>query len=374
MNKGKTSVNAKGVSQFTGITDNLLVSFVHGYENFDIKLIEQNRPSLWHRENKKNHIYSYPFPRNPEDFRRLDNIICGVKPFQNSCSFKKLPRFGFTGIQKCNGHIYAGSWNSVYQLEGNSFELKRIITNNLMNDMHGICVTDNVIITVLTSKDTVVLSDMEGNIIDHFSVMNDLSVIKDDNIEEIDWRFISKQFRGSTGYWHFNYVQKFGDEIWLTSRNANAFVVIDMKQKKAWMRLMNLPTPVLLHDGKHYEGKFYFTSIDGKIILSEDGVKTGKTDRENVNNIHLYNRDLVSKVIRLNETSLNREPNWCRGIACNNGTINVTIDGRYDTDLSFGLLSLTEEGEITGYSKIKWSDIGDETEIRYVTGFDILIL
>jgi hypothetical protein len=240
--------------------------------------------------------------------------------------------------------------------------------------MHGICVTDSAIITVLTSKDTVVLSDMQGNILDHFSVMNDLSVIKDDAIVEIDWRFISKQFRGSTGYWHFNYVQKFGDEIWLTSRNANAFVVIDMKQKKACMRLMNLPTPVLLHDGKNYEGKFYFTSIDGKIILSEDGVETGKTDREYVDNIHLYNRDLVSKVIRLNETRLNREPNWCRGIACHNGTINVTIDGRYGTDLSFGLLALTEEGEITGYSKIRWSDIGNETEIRYVTGFDILIL
>lgn len=374
MNKGQTTVEAKGTVEFNGITDSILVSFVHGYENLDLQLIEKNRPSLWQREDNSDHIYSYPFPRNPEDFRKLENILCGVKPFENSPNFKKLPRFGFTGIQKCNGHIYAGSWNSVYEIDSESFALKRIITNNLMNDMHGICVTDDCIITVLTSKDTVVFSDLAGNVIDHFSVMNDLSVIKDVSIEELDWRFISKQFRGSTGYWHFNYVQRFDNEIWLTSRNANAFVVIDMKKKKAFMRLMNLSTPVLLHDGLFHNGRYYFTSIDGKIIISEDGSRTGKTDREYVDNMHLYNRDLVSNIIRLNETDLKREPNWCRGIACNNGTINVTIDGRYGSDLSFGLLSMTEEAEITGYSKIRWSDIGDETEIRYVTGFDILIL
>ena len=374
MNRNKIPVHAKDVKRFPGITDNILVSFVHGYENLDIKLVEKNRPALWQRINGVDKVYNYPFPRSPEDFKKLEHLIFGTMPNKNSQNFKKLPRFGFTGIQQNDGHIYVGSWNSIYEIECDSFELKRIITNNLMSDMHGICVTDEIVVTVLTSKDTVVFSDMDGNVIEHFSVLNDLNVVKDESIEEIDWRFISKQFRGSTGYWHFNYVQKFGDEIWLTSRNANAFVVVDIKQKKAWMRLMNLPTPVLLHDGIYYKGRFYFTSIDGKIIITEDGIKTGKTDRENVENIQLYNRDLVSKVIRLNETSLDREPNWCRGIACKNGTINVTIDGRYDTELSFGLLSLTEEGEIKGYSKIRWSDIGEENEIRYVTGFDILIL
>jgi hypothetical protein len=242
-----------------------------------------------------------------------------------------------------------------------------------MNDLHGICVADDLLLTVLTCKDTVVLTDLDGGVVDHISILNDLSVVTDASIENTDWRFISKQFRGSAGYWHFNYVQKLGDEVWLTSRSANAFVVVSLKHRRAHLRLMNLHTPALLHDGAYYDGRFYFTSIDGKIIIAEDGKKTGRTDREKVSNLHLYNRDLVSTVIRLEETALGREPNWCRGLARRGPYLYTTIDGRYDTDLSFGLLALGEDGTIHGQHRLNWREVGDEGEIRYVTGFDVVV-
>ena len=39
-----------------------------------------------------------------------------------------------------------------------------------------------------------------------------------------------------------------------------------------------------------------------------------------MSSINLFNRDLVAKIIRINETDFG-EPNWCRGIAVSEGKI-----------------------------------------------------
>ena len=140
---------------------------------------------------------------------------------------------------------------------------------------------------------------------------------------------------------------------------------------------MNFNTPVMLHDGIKYGERFYFTSIDGKIIIAEDHKTTEmkQHNREELDNSDLYNRDLVTIPIRLSETELGREPNWCRGIDVKDGIMYVTIDGRYDTDLSFGLLALREDNqEILFNHRLNWSEIGDEKDLRFVTGFDVLVI
>ena len=58
--------------------------------------------------------------------------------------------------------------------------------------------------------------------------------------------------------------------MWLTSRNCNCLVAVDLKTKKAQLRTMNLSTPALIHDGVKKDQKFYFTSIDGKILIAEN--------------------------------------------------------------------------------------------------------
>lgn len=351
----------------------IAVSFVHGYHDLNINLPEDERPALWVVSNEKQAFFNYPFPRNPEDFVKLQKYIVGEMPFTNAPTFKKLPRFGLTGLGQTKESIFAGSWNAVYKINKQNYQLESIITNHLMNDMHGIYVDEEILVTVLTSKDTVVISNHNGEILNYFSINNELKVEVKPNINNVDWRFVSKQFRGSTGYWHFNFVQKIGNEIWLTARNANAFVVVDLTTYKAKLRLMNLCTPALIHDGIYKNDKYYFTSIDGKVLISEYYQNGTITARENAGNMTLYNRDLVTAIIRLNETSLGREPNWCRGIEVIENTCYVTIDGRYDTDLSFGLLALKEDTqEIIFNKRLKWSEIGRESDIRYVTGFDVL--
>lgn len=351
----------------------IAVSFVHGYTDLDYKVGKGKLPALWvYDSSGRSAVYEYPFPRNVSDFLEYRDIISGQMPLASAQDFKKLPRFGLTGLAQDGEYLYAGSWNGVYKIRKSDYEIESFVTNQLMNDIHGIWVDSECIVTILTGKDTVVISDHDGGVIDYFSVNNDLSVSTDNEIEKIDWRFLSKQFRGATGIWHFNYVQKFGDEIWLTARNINSFIVVDIKTRKAHIRSINQKTVALFHDGCRFKGQYYFTSIDGKIIIASEAESASFEFRERIDNIALFSRDMVSEVIRLDETEFGRVPNWCRGIECIDDVMYVTVDGRYDTDLSFGLLGLKRSGEKVLERRLHWKDIGSEKDLRYVTGFDVI--
>ena len=353
--------------------ENLAISFVHAYDDF-YKPEENELPALWLLKENSSVVKRYPFPRNVTDFHELKAKITGTMPLEGVKNFEKLPRFGLTGLSSNGDYLYAGSWNAVYEIDKKNFELSRIISNNLMNDMHGIWVDENLIITTLTGKDTIVISDHDGNVIEHFTIQRDLSVHCDKTIEEIDWRFLSKQYRGATGIWHFNYVQKFDNEIWLTSRNLNSFIVVNLDTKKAFIRTMNHKTVILLHDGLRHNDEFFFTSIDGKIIIATDASIASFETREQIAEIQNFSRDMICEIIRLEETNLQRQPNWCRGIACNDDRMYVSIDGRYDTDLSFGVYGLRRDNTEIFKNRLKWEQIGDVKNLKYVTGFDLQII
>lgn len=349
----------------------IVTSFVHGYEDLDFNDPEEVKPSLW-CIGKEEKVYSYPFPRNVEDFNQIGSLLAGKKPLAGAKNFKKLPRYGLTGLSQTNEHIFAGTWNAVYQIKKDDFSLEKIISNQLMNDMHGIWADGKSIITILTGKDTVVFTDFDGTIIDHFTIDNQLNVFKNEALEEIDWRFLSKQFRGATGRWHLNYVQRFDNEIWLTARNLGAFIVVNLDTKKAHIRAMNQKTTVLLHDGVKVNDEYYFTSIDGKVLIATDAESATFNTRDEFEGVDKFDRDMICELIRLEETEFGREPNWCRGIDCKDDIMYLSVDGRYDTDLSFGVIALKRNGEMIFEKRLKWSDVGSEATLRYVTGFDII--
>ena len=363
--------------------ENIIVSFVHNYKDKTPKSqFSINAPALW-VTNKigDNECYSYPFPRTAKQF--LENeFINGIMPLTKIEEFKYLPRFGLTGLSHVGDYIYAGSWNAVYEINKSDFSLKRIISNNLMNDLHGIYVNKEYIITVLTGKDTIVFTDFDGKIIDHFTINRDLNLTKNSNIEKIDWRFLSKQFRGANGIWHINHVKKYGNELWLTSRNINAIIVVNLKKRKAFIKTLDTKTTTMIHDGSKFNKKNYFTSIDGKIIIAEDPNNSSSTLRENFKEIKKFNRAMIAnKVIKLRDSELKREPSWCRGLFAKGNHILTTIDGRYEEnlskklDLSFSLLCIDHEGKIIFKNKFKFfKDKSKMRNIRFVTGFDILVL
>lgn len=358
--------------------EKIFVSFVHGYNDIDLNIPEKKHPALWCFKDNDKKIYDYYFPRNASDFIFHKDLIAGPLPDKSIPDYKKLPRFGLTGLSMEGDFLFAGAWNGVYMINKETLELEKIISNKLMNDLHGICVDNGLVYSILTCKDTVVVSDFSGNVKSHFSIDTELNVDTDKSIEQVDWRFISKQFRGSAGKWHFNHIQKIGNEIWLTARSANCFVIVDLETRKARLRLMNLPTPTLLHDGMKYEDKFYFTSIDGKVIVAQDARKARYNQQEGnmIDTFDLYNMDLVADILRIEETNFGREPNWCRGIDTTKDSIYVTVDGRYDTELSFGLLKIDKDfskKQCESLARLKWEAIAPERDIRYVTGFDIKV-
>lgn len=355
--------------------DTIFVSFVHGYNDVNLEIAGPEYPSLWIVDDQGSRVLDYPMPRNVSDFRDVHRgLIAGELPGADTPDFHRIPRFGFRGLSLVGDRLYAGTWNSVFELELPDCRLKRIVSNRMMSDLHGIWADHNEIITVLTGKDTVVISDHDGRIKTHFTVGRDLAVATDPRIEDVDWRFVTKQFNGPCGNWHFNYVQKIGNEIWLTSRNAGAFVAVDLSTRTAQMRTISHHTPVLLHDGWRDEnGVFYLTSIDGKIIIARSAEEHGIRQGKELDDASLFSRDLVAELIRLNETEFGREPTWCRGIARSGDTIYVTVDGRYGEDLSFGLLGVESSGKLVSEHRLHWKDIGDESLIRYVTGFDIQV-
>ena len=363
--------------------ENIIVSFVHNFKDKTPKSqFSENAPALW-VTNKvgDNKYYSYPFPRTPKQFLK-NEFINGMMPLFKYAEFKYLPRYGLTGLSHVGDYIYAGSWNGVYEINKSDFSLKRIITNNLMNDLHGIYVDKKCIITVLTGKDTVVFTDFDGKIIDHFTINNDLNLTKDSNLEKIDWRFFSKQFRGAHGIWHINHIKKYGNELWLTSRNINAFIVVNLKMRKVFIKTIDTKIPTMIHDGGKFNKSNYLTSIDGKIIITQEANNSSSTMREKFKGIKKFNRDMIaSKIIKIKNTELKREPSWCRGIFVKGNHILTTIDGRYEKnlskklDLSFSLLCLDHDGKIIFKNKFKFfKNKSKMKNIKFVTGFDILVL
>ena len=350
----------------------IVASFVHAYNDLEYKVEKENLPALLINDSSnKASVHNYPFPRNITDFYDHKSIISGIMPLQNAEDFKKLPRFGLTGLAQNGNNLYAGSWNGVYEISKSDFSLNRIITNQMMNDLHGIWVDEKYIITVLTGKDTILISDLDGKIVNHFTIKNDLTVSKDIDLENVDWRFLSKQFRGATGIWHINYVQRFENEIWLTARNLGAIIVVNIKTLKAHIRTINQKTVVMLHDGLYYNNEYYFTSIDGKIIIASEAKNAKFNPREEFESLDNFSRDMICELIRLEETEYGRKPNWCRGIACNKDEIYVTVDGLYGSDLSFGLLGFKRTGTKIFETRLNWHQIGKVEFLRYVTGFDV---
>ena len=355
----------------------IISSIVHGYKNLKKSLNDIERPSLLVIKNKQKKILKYIYPRNPSDFREIKNIISGEIPSIKIQNFKKLPRFGLTGLCRFKDRIYSGSWNSIYQINSKSFKLEKIITNRLMCDIHGIYVNKNFILHVLTAKDTVVFTGHDGKIKDFFTVGPKLNIFKDNKLLKDDWRFISKQYKGSTGFFHFNYIQYDNkkNELFLTSRNLNCIVVVNLQNKKAKLKTMNLSTPALIHDGVIFKNKYYFTSVDGKILIAKQASKNiVQHNRESIKNINKFNRDLIVDIIRLNDKKiLNREPNWCRGISVNNKHILLNIDGRYDTKLKYSVIKLNKNNfKFLEKYDFKWSEAGLSKNLRYCTGFDVI--
>jgi hypothetical protein len=334
------------------------VSFVHGYHDVQPQEATTKRPALWTLGMAEQEVHSYLFPVNGRDFHDLPYPVVGQLP-ERDVTVERFPRYGFTGLERVGDSLYAGSWNGIYRLSAQTKEVKALITSPYTCYLHRFHVDRERIVTAVPFKDLVAVMDHAGRCEDVFWIDRELRVRRDGFDREADWRFLTKPWSGSCGYFHLNNVQMIDGEIVLTARNLGALLVINRERTICRLRTLNYCTPTCIHDGDFVDGAYFFTSIDGKIIVAREPDEHDGS---------LFNYDLQAEHTRLDEI----EKNWCRGIAVTPERLYVTIDGRYGTELSFKLLELDRQMHPTVLRRFEWSRVGDPEAIRFVTGFDIV--
>jgi hypothetical protein len=338
------------------IDDNLIVSFVHGY-NEKLQTLKEV-PSLWEIGAEEEKVFNYSFPSTPEDFKNLQYDFDGKMP---ETEFPQtIGRYGFTGLVKLKSKILAASWNAFYEIDLITKKIKKIISNQYTCYIHKFYADEECIIFALAFNDLVVKMDHNGNIHYIIEINQRLEVNEVNESKKYDYRFVTKPWSGATGYYHFNNIQMINGEIWLTSRNTNSFIVVNNARKKAELKTLNHYSPAMIHDGDCYKGEFYFTSVDGKIIKAK---KASEYDKD------IFNYELI--VTHLHKID-KVENNWCRGILIRENNMHVTLDGRYGSDLAFKLATFDLQFELKSVRRFEWSKVGRENEIKYVTGFDIV--
>lgn len=343
--------------------DHVFVSFVHGFhERSQPPAPNTPVPALWELQpDGQQANYTYQFPQDGTDFATLPYPFVG-EPAKPQQKLEKAHRFGFSGLRYWQGDLYAASWNGIYRIDATTKAVKAFISNRFTAYLHKIAVTADAIYIAMPFTDSIAIVGHDGTLMDAFRIDRRLQVTDDRN-QPIDWRFQTKPWSGSSGYFHFNNVQKIDDKLYITTRNLSAFIVVDLNNYDCYLRPINHKTTVCLHDGDYYQGSYYFTSIDGKIIVA--------TEPEQPDDTSAFHYDLRLETIeRLGDTP----NNWCRGIAVTDDRIYVTIDGRYGSDLSFGLLELDRQYNLITQERFHWSAIGPVDQIRYVTGFDLQVL
>lgn len=359
-----------------------VVSFCHGYQNDDIEIKRDKIPALLFISEDSKLIVdekSLFFPRVPADFldTRISEVLIGEMPSKDMpLYFKRLPRFGVMGLSSQSVFLYCATWNGIYVLKKSDLSVKSFLSHRLICDPHGIDVQEGLLYTVLTSLDLVVITSLQtGKIQDYFSIDRSLNVIRDERVLDYDWRFVSKQYRGAVGNWHFNNIRVEQDKLYLTSRLASCLIEIDLKKETCQLRTVCWDTPVMIHDGiLGSNGEIVFTSVDGKILVCDKPENMEQTlhGMDSKEFHQLMKRDYVNISIRLSYI-LGREINWCRGVYDNRTEFITTIDGRYDQEMPFFsicFISKKDHSKIY-FCRAKYSCLDFPDQIRYMTGFDI---
>ena len=343
---------------------NILASFVYELLDFNGP-IDNEYPCLLKITNKKKNIFSYPILKNPIEFKN-NKFLVGQLPLTNKSSGGKN-RLGFSGLTQDKTYYYASSFNSIYQIRKKNLSLKKIISNQLMSDMHGIQIHKKKLFHVLTGLDTVVITNLDGSIIDFFTITKRLNILRDQSLLKNDWRFIHKKHKGASGFFHINFISVNDSKIWLTSRNLNSFIVVDLDKNSVELRTMNMMTTSLIHDGIHIDKSIYLTSVNGKII---EVLKKKEKKRE-----QSYKRDLIiRKITNIDKNIIKGTTNWCRGIEIKKNRIFVMINGRYETRPEFSILEVNKKKmKLINRHTLSYKKLSMKFKLRYLTGFDILV-
>lgn len=244
---------------------------------------------------------------------------------------------GLRGLYQYKNNIYVASWNTVFIVNNDSFEVTGQISHKWMSDLHGIFVNEDGIWVTSSLPDALILYDFQGRPL--ASLWMSETFIYKPNIEidkEEDWRYKGKDFRGFREY-HANNVEVKGEYVYLTGRGENSQGRVLRFLKSAFLQKDKLEDEDLEliiqglfgpHDGTWNNDLYWVTetmnssiagiNINGKIVIRKKVL--GKNDRVRYNGV----KDVLKTIKKkLKKKGGKMVTHWTRGLCINEDHIFV---------------------------------------------------
>lgn len=243
---------------------------------------------------------------------------------------------GLRGIYSYQGKLYVCTWNRVYVVDPDTFEVTGELSHQWMSDLHGIHVNQDGIWVTSSLPDALLLYDFEGTPRAAFwvpeSCLYETPVAVD---RDIDWRMHGKGFRGFKEF-HANHVTLSGDTVYLTGRgrgdHSGRVVSFDRRVFIEKGTLQDSDLTIFAdhlqgpHDGEWANGSFWVTETrtSGLCKLDDAGnvvlrVQVGTDDGgKSFMRVMLYLKALFRSGKR--RFSITR---WTRGLAISGADIFV---------------------------------------------------
>jgi hypothetical protein len=199
----------------------------------------------------------------------------------------------FKAGHHCNGQIFLCTQTEVLILDSTTLNTIRRISLPFFNDLHHVR-PDNQgnLLIANTGLDMVARVSLDGTILDEWSVFG--SPVWDRHDQGLDYR---KVLTTKPHPSHPNFVFVSQDQIWATRHFQKDAVCLDDPKKT-----MNIEIEKP-HDGEVLDGKVFFTTVDGQIIVIDE--------RSNQ----------LSQTIDLREIYGSKRPlGFCRGLKVINDT------------------------------------------------------
>jgi hypothetical protein len=359
----------------------IIYSIINEFQNKN-KFNDFGYLGLYNLKKRKNKLLKFPYFNNFSQIKEKYSEIYYGDKFDNQNLYHY--RFGFTGLTCSTKYIYAAAYNFILEINKRDFNLNRILSNKMMCDLHGIKYINNKIYYVLTGLDTLVEMDLYGKIQNTYTVNDDLKIEKNKkNLRKVDWRFFSKLFRGPTGLFHINFIEKASSQktINLTSRNLNSIIEINLENLNSRLKPLHINSRLMIHDGKYIKSKTYFTSVDGKILESFNDSSEAKNDirkdYKKIPNIiyKKFSHGMITKEYNIKDY-IGREPSWCRGIEKIGDNFYTLIDGRRGSKNNYmKLLKINIKNNKTEILlNLDQKILNMKEKLSISTGFDLLYL
>jgi len=125
---------------------------------------------------------------------------------------------GLRGICRFRGQLYVCTWNRVYIVDPDTFQVSAELSHRWMSDLHGIHVNDDGLWLTSSLPDALLLYDFKGRPQASFWVPESSLYTSPVPVDrDMDWRLRGKGFRGFKQF-HANHVTVSGETVYLTGR------------------------------------------------------------------------------------------------------------------------------------------------------------